>query len=65
MRFEICSVLNLPKCWSDEFDQFYERLLLVGLKVPEWLKAISEDFRVLIRGGYFYRRNRFAQYGRS
>lgn len=64
MRFEISSVLNLPKCWSDEFDQVYERLLLVGLKVPEWLEAISEDFRVLKSGGYFYRQNRFAQYGR-
>lgn len=63
MRFEIGSVLNLPKCWSDECDQVYERLLLIGLKVPEWLKAISEDFRVLRSGEYFHRRNRFAQYG--
>ena len=54
MRFEIGSVLDLPKSWSDEFDLVYQRLLLFALKVPEWPKAISEDFRVLKSGGYLH-----------
>lgn len=54
MRFEIGSVLDLPKSWSDEFDLVHQRLLLAGLKVLEWPKAISEDFRVLKSGGYIH-----------
>lgn len=54
MKFEIGSVLDLPQSWSDGFDLVYQRLLLAGLKVPEWPKAISEDFRVLKSGGYFH-----------
>lgn len=54
MRFEVGSVLDLPQSWSDEFDLVNQRFLLAGLKVPEWPKAISEDFRVLKSGGYFH-----------
>lgn len=54
MRLEIGSVLDLPQGWSDGFDLVYQRLLLAGLKVPEWPKAISENFRVLKSGGYIH-----------
>jgi len=53
LHFQVQSVLDLPKEWTNKFDLVHQRLLLLGLRDAEWRKALGEINRVLKPGGWF------------
>lgn len=53
LQFQVQSVLDLPKEWTNKFDLVHQRLLVFGLRDPEWRQALGEIYRVLKPGGWF------------
>ncbi|KAF7322405.1 hypothetical protein HMN09_00018500 [Mycena chlorophos] len=52
LSFRVNSVLELPAEWSDTFTLVHQRLLLLGLQIPQWPQALEEIFRVVRPGGW-------------
>ncbi|KAF8205742.1 hypothetical protein K438DRAFT_1818433 [Mycena galopus ATCC 62051] len=52
IEFRVASVTSLPSEWTDTFSLVHQRLLILGLEVPQWPKAIQEIHRVLRPGGW-------------
>ncbi|KAF8205687.1 hypothetical protein K438DRAFT_1964103 [Mycena galopus ATCC 62051] len=52
IEFWVASVTSLPSEWTDTFSLVHQRLLIMGLEVPQWPKAIQEIHRVLRPGGW-------------
>jgi SAM-dependent methyltransferase len=52
IEFRVESVTNLPSEWNDTFSLVHQRLLMAGLQVPQWPKALQEIYRVLRPGGW-------------
>lgn len=53
LQFQVQSVLNLSKEWTNKFDLVHQRLLIFGLRDAEWHQALGEIYRVLKPGGWF------------
>ncbi|KAJ6502169.1 hypothetical protein C8R45DRAFT_611169 [Mycena sanguinolenta] len=52
IEFRVKSVTNLPSEWTNTFSLVHQRLLILGLQVPQWPQAIKEISRVLRPGGW-------------
>ncbi|KXN83905.1 hypothetical protein AN958_00985 [Leucoagaricus sp. SymC.cos] len=52
IRFQVESVIDLPSEWTNKFIVVNQRLLVAGLRVDEWQRAISELYRVTKPGGW-------------
>ncbi|KAF9012730.1 S-adenosyl-L-methionine-dependent methyltransferase [Cyathus striatus] len=51
-HFSVESIISLPADWTGTFSLVHQRLLVAGLTVPHWKKALQEIHRVLKPGGY-------------
>ncbi|CAK5277595.1 unnamed protein product [Mycena citricolor] len=52
VKFQLGSVTKLPEEWSNTFSLVHQRLLILGLQIPEWPTALAEMHRVLRPGGW-------------
>ncbi|KAF7322474.1 hypothetical protein HMN09_00025800 [Mycena chlorophos] len=52
VSFQIGSVLELPKEWSNTFTLVHQRLLIAALQIPQWPQALGEVYRVVRPGGW-------------
>lgn len=52
VSYTVESVLAMPAAWSGKFTLTNQRLLIVGLKEPQWPPALGELFRVTKPGGW-------------
>ncbi|KAF8205710.1 S-adenosyl-L-methionine-dependent methyltransferase [Mycena galopus ATCC 62051] len=52
IEFQVESVTSLPLEWTETFSLVHQRLLIFGLEMPQWPKAIQEIHRVLRFGGW-------------
>ncbi|XP_006458605.1 hypothetical protein AGABI2DRAFT_176878 [Agaricus bisporus var. bisporus H97] len=52
ITFEIQSVLDLPKDWTNKFTLVHQRLLIAGLRTQDWEQDIKELYRVVKPGGW-------------
>ncbi|KAF7295427.1 S-adenosyl-L-methionine-dependent methyltransferase [Mycena indigotica] len=52
VKFQLGTVLELPKKWDNRFSLVHQRCLLLGLEREKWLVALKEIYRVLQPGGW-------------